>query len=234
LITLLLASASLISGPAAAEQRASSFDFAETKIGGFGVKATTEIEWTTVDPYIGEIRCEGSNEEVRFVVNGRGAISWLNFTFDGPPDDTGNRAQLTYLGDVIWLYLDGEKIEYHNIGTPTNRFPNYAYPPEEDREILLLWTGYRALRTSKDAPLVDMAMFYQDIVDARKIEWGFKSRDWKDIDKSNPNNALPTGWEKRRYHINTKGLRGAVHWCAVQVSSSAATTLPDGIMRRQN
>ena len=221
-----LLAAALCTVSANAQRRPGSFDFAETKIARFEIKATTEIEWTAGAPYIAAINCEGGNEDVRFTVNQAGRVTSLDFTFDGPLGEDGDRESITALGDTLWLFVDRKKLEFHNVGTPTNRFLDYTYPPEEDREILLIWTGYRAVRTSVDGPLIDMTMFYNDIVTARKIEWGFKSRNWNDIAKSNPENALPVGWEKRRYRIANNGLREAVDWCSLQVQSDAARRLP--------
>lgn len=219
-----------------AQERVRSLDFATTKIEGFEIDAKTSIQWADADPYIDEITCEGDNQEVSFTVNRQGAVSRLNFAFDSPPDKEGNRENLTYLGDTLWFFIDGKKFEFRNVGTPGNRFSNHIYKPRdgEGGEIILIWNGYQALKKFPDGPPMHISMFYKNIVDAGKVEWSFKSRNWTDLDQRNPKNALPAGWETRRYRIDNKGLRAAVDWCAMQVASEAAKKLPPAMKRAEN
>jgi hypothetical protein len=67
-------------------------------------------------------------------------------------------------------------------------------------------------------------------MDAKKLEWGFKSRDWTVIDRTIPENQLPEGWQHKRYKINNSGLAKAVSWCAERVASEKAYVLPDRIL----
>jgi hypothetical protein len=69
--------------------------------------------------------------------------------------------------------------------------------------------------------------FNETLVNARRLEWGFISRDWTVV-SHNEANELPQKWQSRRYPIDNAKLRDAISWCSAQVASDAARTLmPD-------
>lgn len=204
------------------------FDFAKAELDGFELKARTEVNWNDGQPYVDEILCEGASEDVLFEIEGDGNFRSLRLSFHGLPDEDGERADITYLGDTLWLYVDGRRYEYRNIGMPAPTFSNHIYPPDPnaDREIILVWRGHQAVRALESDPFMHLSRLYSDLVGAKRIEWGYKSRNWRDVDRREPENQLPDGWETRRYPIKVAGLRGAVDWCTRQVASDAAKRLP--------
>lgn len=201
------------------------FKFAETRIAGLDVQATTDVSWSKDIPTIADIDCGGHSDSVEFWVDRFGNISTLTVRFNGPPDGEGNRQNLALLGDHIWLWVDGRRYEHLHIPAPSDKFSNFDYKAEPiEEEIILVWRGYVAIKPH-NRPVMSIQRIYSALVDAKKIEWGFKSRDFKTVTAS-PGNQLPTGWEQRRYTVESQGLRQAVDWCTSEVASSRARQLP--------
>lgn len=211
-----------------AAQASAEETFASTTIGSFELQAETEIDLEDGQPYIGNVTCYAASEDISFSVDREGRLTWLHFSFVGETDEDGNRPDLALLGDGIWLYVDGHRFEYRNIGTPTRQFRDYEYraDPDDDGIMLPVWHGYQAVRERDSAPFMHMSRIYEQVIAARRLEWGFKSRDWKVVDRTVPGNQLPEGWETRRYPINKDRLIEALEWCTRQVVSEAAIALP--------
>ncbi|WP_220128478.1 hypothetical protein [Sphingomonas sp. CGMCC 1.13658] len=203
------------------------FDFARTRLGSFELVAETTIRWRHDIPMIDSVQCRGDNGDIRFVIEQGGRLVSLSFSFAGQPDEEGNRGSLAYLGDELWLFVDGTRYEYRNISAPTNRFSNFTYPEAPGDQIIVpVWRGYHAVRAPGSTTFIDISRIYEDLVKARRLEWGFKSRNWREIDPNVPENQLPNGWESHRYPINKKRLREAVDWCSEQVGSDVSRQLP--------
>jgi hypothetical protein len=205
------------------------FEFAKGRVGKFELNASTQINWRDDAPFIGETSCYASNSDISFVVGNAAQIQWITFGFYGPPDHAGDRSQITLTGDRLWLFVDGRRYEYRNVPRLSDRFSNYPYPRAPDGSdaiILPIWHGYRAIRASATEPFMNMSVIYGDILRAKTLAWGFKSRDWKQVDRSVPENNLPRGWQRRRYRIDNEDLSAAVEWCARAVTSDAARRLP--------
>lgn len=202
--------------------------FAQAEIGGFELSAETEIDLDNGDPYIRNIACYASSEDISFSVGRDGQITWLRLSFNGEPDEDGNRSSLALLGDGIWLYIDGRRYEYRNIPTPSRRFANYEYPPDPNASGIMLpvWRGYAGVRQQDTDPFMHMSRIYGELIAAERLEWGFKSRNWEHVDRNVAENRLPEGWETQRYPIQRAGLFEALEWCTRQVASEAATHLP--------
>lgn len=211
------------------------FDFAIAKLDGFELKAQTEINWHEGQPYVGEILCEGASEDVLFEVEGDGSFRSLRLSFHGLPDEDDERSDITLTGDALWLYVDGRRYEYRNIATPAPTFSNRSYPPDPDPErvILPVWRGHQAVRASESDSFMHLSRIYPDLIGAKKIEWGYKSRNWRDVDQREAENQLPDGWETRRYPIKTAGLQVAVDWCTRQVQSDAARAFPANLQTEE-
>jgi hypothetical protein len=208
----------------------SDFDFARTKIGNFELRAETEIGWAGKEPFVAAIRCAGDNEHVQFTVDATGQLEQLRFTFLGSPEPDGDRPQIALLGDTLWLFVDGKRWEYRNIPMQL-RFTNFQYSPTPEGTIILpTWRGHQAVRASASGPFRNLRLIYGDIVRAKKIEWGFKSRNWNQVDRNVAENALPPGWQSRRYSIDHDGLSQAVEWCLRAVASDEARRLPAEIL----
>lgn len=215
---------------AAPPDRPGQFEFARTKIGAFEATAETTIDWHGDAPFVQDVNCFADNQDIRFIVGRTGEIKSLGFAFRGSPEPDGDRPEITLTGDALWLFVDGKRYEHRNISAG-ERFTNYAYaPPPKDTVILPVWRGYRGIRTSETNAFVNMSLIYGDILRARKLEWAFKSRNWDQVDRSVPENALPKGWEGRRYPIDNKGLKATVEWCAAAVASDASRRLPPQIL----
>lgn len=217
---------------ALAQPRPDSFDFASSRSGAWELTATTDVKWPERAgpgqlPTVADIYCRGESPQFAFTMAGTGALSFLRINFLGAPDSEGEREQLTLLGDRLWLHIDGERWEYANIASRSRAFSNLPYPPPAERGMILVWSGFQAVRRTEKDPWIHLSRLYERLIGARKIEWSFKSRNWKDVDSSIDENRLPAGWNTRRYPVDTRGLRDAVSWCARQVASDAAYVLPD-------
>jgi len=213
------------------------FDFASEKTPAWTLTARTNIFWPEENesgqPTIAGIECRGESAQFSFSVNDAGELQWLRMTFLGAADRDGDRGETSLLGDHLWLYLDGERWEYANIPVRSIQFSNLDYPRMEGDGIITGgWRGHPALRKSPDQPWLHLSRFYERLVAAKKIAWGFKSRDWTVVDRNVAENRLPRAWQTTRYPIDNAGLQNAVSWCARQVSSDAAYVLPDGIKKR--
>jgi hypothetical protein len=208
---------------------ANEIKFAKASLGNFELEAVTEVSRDGDHPEIGDIRCEGYSSDFGFLVGREGDIRSLWISFHGLQDEDGERADLTLLGDAVWLYVDGRRYEHRNIGTPTSQFSNYRYPPDPHaaEEIILTWRGYKAVRASEADPFMHMSRIYGELVAAKTLEWGFKSRNWSDVDRREPENALPQGWQTTRYPIQNEHLADAVKWCTAQVASEIAARFVD-------
>lgn len=225
----------LVGGTALAAQNrgpTDSFDFAEKQMGQWQLKATTHLyrsdrvekEWS---PTVTGVTCDGEAPQGSFKVDG-GMISALRMRFLGSPDKRGNRDEITLLGDHLWLYIDGDRWEFANIPIHSPNFSNGNYPATGPDEVVIAdWRGYQAVRKTEKDPWLAINMIYERLMDAKKLEWGFKSREWTVVDKSVSANRLPAHWETTRYPINNRDLKKAIFWCARQISSDNAYTLPD-------
>lgn len=231
--SLMLLPSAAAAQPSGALPRA--FDFATAAQDGFKLKAWTEINWNDGQPYVGDILCEGWSEDASFEIEGSGNIRSLRLGFHGLPDEDGERSGITLTGDTLWLYVDGQRYEYRNIGMAAPTFSNHTYPPDPnpEREIILTWRGHHAVRASETDPFMHLSRIYSDLVSAKAIEWGYKSRNWNDVDQREPENRLPDGWETRRYPVKIAGLRAAVDWCTRQVQSDAARAFPANLQTKE-
>lgn len=215
---------------AIAQEASGSFDFAISKDSRWEMTATSHINWpeNKLLPTIANIDCRGESEQFSFELDRSGTLS-LMIRFLGLPDKDGERGEITLLGDRLWLYVDGERWEFAHIPKGSNAFTNIQYPPQPEGDIILIWIGSRMVRKTERDPWQNLSRIQERLVVARKIEWSYKSRNWKDVDSSIPENRLPAGWNTRRYPIDNKGLGEAISWCSKQISSPAAFVLPAGL-----
>ncbi len=205
----------------------SSFDFDELRTPDWTITATTKLYWRQGIPEVESVECYGESPYFRFTMDGTGDLSFLRINFlRDPLEDTAETAG----GDHLWLYIDGERWEYANIPVHSGHLSNVDYPPPEQTEIVLVWNGHQAVRRGEGEPWINLRLMYRRLMDAKKLEWGFKSRDWRVIDRTIAQNQLPAGWQHKRYRINNSGLAEAVSWCAARVASERAYVLPDRIL----
>jgi hypothetical protein len=161
---------------------------------------------------------------MEFSMSGAGALSSLRIRFSRDVERIGPQ-EATLLGDQLWLYIDGERWEYANIpGRST--FSNFDYRKNEGGIVIGGWLGHQAVRKSHGGEWIHLSRFYERLIAAKRIEWGYKSRDWAVVNRHVTENQLPKGWETARYQINNAELRSAVSWCARQVGSRAPYVLP--------
>jgi hypothetical protein len=215
-----------------------SFDFAVMHTPTWDVTATTNVFWPepagTRGPTVAGVECRGEGSQFNFSMNSSRKVIWLRPTFVGKARNKGERDELAYTGDHLWLYLDNEKWEYANIPARSDEFSNIKYPRPESDIITGGWRGYQAVRRSEGEPWLNIDIIYLRIISAKRIEWSFKSRDWTAIDPNVVENRLPENWEKTRYPINNEGLAAAVSWCAKHVSSEDAYILPKKMLSEVN
>ena len=202
------------------------FEFAKTKIRNFELVAKTEVKWREKTPYLSDTLCTGDNRSIHFEVGGRAELRDLTITFLGNPESDGDRPHITLLGDELWLFVDGKRFEFRRIPT-TGEFINYKRPDQTGRIMVMPWRGYSAVRSSDSAPFMNISRINGEIIAADKIEWAFKSRNWAQVDRTEPDNALPDGWQSRRYTVDSQGLRAALDWCTREVLSDQSRQLPD-------
>jgi hypothetical protein len=205
------------------------FEIARAKLGAFDLRARTRIDWRDGEPYIDDIDCVGDNQEIVFVVGRNAGIKSLNLLFPGPPEPDGDRTHITGIGggDTLWLWVDGKKYETQNISLKSDQFANFAYSPKHPPQFVIgQFRGYRAIRKAPSEPFQNISILYSDLLNARRLEWAFKSRNWEHIDRSVPENALPGGWERLRYRIDNRRLKEAYEWCVKAVTSEDARRLP--------
>ena len=223
--------AGVVGVPLQAAPQANEFEFAKTKLAKFELRAKTDIVWGERGPSISDITCFGDNQDISFVIDRSTKINFLRFAFRGPPASDGDREQITLLGDTLWLFIDGKKYEYRNIPyVPT--FTNHPLSPGSPDEIVVMpWRGYQAVQVASGNGFVNLSRIYHEIMAAKRIEWAFKSRNWKQVDPKVPGNVLPSGWQTRRYEINSRDLATAVDWCSRAVTSDNAKRLPPALMK---
>ena len=227
-----LVAVGLVGAHLQAASQADEFEFARTNLANFELRAKTDVVWGERGPSIADVTCFGDNQDISFVVDRSTKINFLRFAFRGPSASDGDREQITLLGDTLWLFIDGKKYEYRNIPyvpTFTNR-PLSPAPASADEIVILTWRGYQAVQPASGNGLIDLSRIYHDIMAAKRIEWAFKSRNWKQVDQKVPDNALPSGWQTRRYKIDTRDLDKAVAWCSRSVTSDEAKRLPPALM----
>lgn len=209
-----------------------SFDFATTSASGWTLTARTSVNWNDVQyPTVAEVECEGENRNFVFHMNKSSDVTYLRVRFLYSIDKKGE-AEETATGDHLWLYIDGERWEYANFPTHSARFSNFEYPaPDSNIEIVPIWSGYQAVRRAGDQPWIHFKLLYYRLVNAKRIEWSFKSRDWTVFDRQKVGDQLPKNWRTARYVVDDRGLQGAVTWCARQVASKDAYVLPAGMFQ---
>lgn len=211
-----------------------SFDFAVKQTPDWTLKATTKVDLRNASrggqPTIADIYCEGEGPQFTFRLSDVGEVEWLSMGIIGGTAEGGDERMSVLLGDHLWLYLDGERWEFANIPRRPSSFLNVPQPKINIDEIVIpVWRGHQAVRKAEGQPWLHISRLYEKIISADKIEWSFKSRDWSVVNKSIIENQLPQHWKIARYPLNNRGLRDAVSWCAMQVSSDAAYILPDRI-----
>ena len=203
------------------------FEFANTKIGNFELAAKTEIEWRGKTPHLADTLCTGDNDNIRFEVGQRAELRDLTIIFLGDSEPDGDRSHMTLLGDELWLFVDGKRFEFRRIPA-TETFINLKNLDSQAGGVMVMpWRGHSAVRSSNSAPFMNISRINGELISAQKIEWAFKSRNWTQVDRSESDNALPEGWQKRRYAIDNQGLRAALDWCTREVASDRSRRLPD-------
>lgn len=231
MVVIGVAGAIVVARPATAvAQHADSFDFAVTRRAAWSLKATTSVNWNTdrpdVPPTISSVSCRGESPQMDFEVNDAADVAWLGIRFLGQVKPDGEQDEITLTGDHLWLYIDGTRWEYANIYARPSEFSNIKYPGPYDGIIMPVWRGYHAIRMANSDPWMNIRVLYDRIINARTLEWGYKSRNWSDVNYTIPENRLPSDWKTRRYKIDNTGLKQAVKWCAGQIISKAAYSLP--------
>ncbi|TCM00014.1 hypothetical protein C8J41_1276 [Sphingomonas sp. PP-CC-3G-468] len=215
---------------ATAQTDKESFNFAVMHTPTWVVTATTNVFWPEPagarEPTVASVECRGEGSQFNFNMNSSRKLVWLSPTFVGKARNKGERDELAYTGDHLWLYLDNEKWEYANIPARSGEFSNVKYPRPESDIITGGWRGYQAVRRSEGEPWLNIDLIYLRIISAKRIEWSFKSRDWTAINPNVVQNRLPENWQKTRYPITNDGLAAAVSWCAKHVASEDAYILP--------
>jgi hypothetical protein len=214
--------------PLASDERNYRFEFVSARIGEFDIRGHVGVAWRDAQPYVQSVECFGDNQDVRFSIDMLGRLDAVWLAFRGLPDEDGDRERIALTGDRLWLYIDGKRYEYANIEKSEGQFSNYKYPEYKPdyREIILVWRGHQSVRASDTDHFMHMSRIHSDIIRAKKLEWGFKSRNWEHVDHNEPENRLPDGWETRRYPINNGQLGQAIDWCTRQVASDAARMFP--------
>jgi hypothetical protein len=209
------------------------FDFAKTKIGDWTVRAETQISWSDEKgkqlPRVEDVNCYGQSDDAVLSVNAAAKLDVI-LHFRGPDDD-GELADITATGDHLWLYIDGERWEYANLPRRSDELLNVNYPAYEqnDEIIIPVWRGFQAVRKSTDDPWTNFDTIVGKVLSAKKLAWGFKSRDWAVVNREH--NELPKGWQKARYVINNAYWQEVANWCSRQVASDTARTLPIDLMK---
>lgn len=191
-------------------------------------KATTDVDRSgNGPPRVSGVRCFGEGPEFKFEMDGTTDLITFGLEFPGKPDSDDGQTQITLLGDHLWLFIDGERWEYANIPVRSFVFKNVAYAPPSDIQIMD-WRGYQAVRRNEAEPWIHLKLIFHRLISAKQVRWGFKSRDWTVVDRTIPDNGLPSDWQSKRYDIDTHGLRDAFDWCARHVSGDEAYILPNG------
>lgn len=222
-----------LAGTHAHAQTSTTFESANAQGPGWTSKATTNVDLGDIvekrPPRVSGVDCYGEGPAFEFRMDGTTDLTMLQLQFLGDPDSDGERDQITLIGDHLWLFIDNERWEYANIPVRSPVFKNVAYPPQSSDIVLSVWRGYQAVRRSEAEPWINLKLIYHRLIFAKKVRWGFKSRDWTVVDKSIADNDMPSGWQSKRYEIDIHGLRGAFDWCARHVSADDAYVLPEGI-----
>lgn len=209
-----------------------SFVFAVKRSPTWVLTATTNVNWDGSTATVASVQCRGESDQFNFEMNSAAAISWLvpDFVVNAGADD--DQGQSPLLGDHLWLYIDGERWEYANIPSHPAEFSNVTYPSIEGGITTGDWRGYSAVRMNESQPWINLAMIYDRLIAAKRIEWSFKSRDWTVVDKKETANSLPKNWQNLRYKVDNTGLQDAVSWCARKVVSKDAYIFPAGMNER--
>lgn len=217
----------VVAAPANAGIEQGWFVFAENQIERFNLQARTGWVANDTPPTVNEVECTGDNESMMFTVNQAGGIQHISNQFIAGLDSRGRPRRGAYLGDVLWLNVDGDRYELRNIKTPDRRFTNFPYAPFDpgDQEIILVWSGTTSVRQSEAEPFRPISSIYEQIVKAKKIEWSMKVAD-PNIERD------PDFSPGRRYRIDSSGLRSAVAWCRHQVAAPAARMLPADLLKK--
>ncbi len=234
MVAIGVASAIMVTRPSTAiAQDADSFDFAVERTAAWSLKATTNVNWNTdspnVSPTISSVSCRGESRQIDFEVNDAADVASLTTRFLGQVKPDGEQDEITLIGDHLWLYIDGTRWEYANIYARPSEFRNIKYPRSDDEIIMTVWRGYHAIRATYGDPWINIRVLYDRIINAQKLEWGFKLRDWENVNQGVLENRLPADWRTRRYKIDNTGLKQAVKWCAGQITSKAAYSLPSNM-----
>lgn len=209
------------------------FDFAKLKVGDWSLRAETEIMWAEEQskkfPRIEEVNCYGQSPDADFSMNSSAAVD-LMLRFRGPDED-GGLGEITATGDHLWLYVDGERWEYANIERRPSELLNVEYPVynREEEIIIPVWRGFQAVRKSPKDPWTNFDLIQGKLLSAKKLAWGFKSRDWNVVNREL--NELPNGWQNARYLIDSTHWREVTDWCSRQVASEEARTLPADLLK---
>ncbi|MGW8138447.1 hypothetical protein ACWGNZ_22905 (plasmid) [Sphingomonas zeae] len=234
MVVIGVASAIVLARPATAiAQNADSFDFAVARTAAWSLKATTSVNWNTdrpnALPTISSVSCRGESPQLDFEVNDAADVAWLGIRFLGQVKQDGEQDEITLIGDHLWLYIDGTRWEYANIYARPSEFSNIKYPGPDDGIIMPVWRGYHAIRMANSDPWMNIRVLYDRIINAKKLEWSYKSRDWSNVNYAIPENRLPANWQTQRYKINNTGLKQAIKWCAGQITSKTAFSLPSNM-----
>lgn len=211
-------------------QSAGSFDFAKLHTETWDAAASTSVRWhpTLQRPIVEGVECKGNSRQISFSMDESAQVTFLRVDFLSDAADGSDLEFITALGDHLWLYIDGERWEYAHIPKHSWEFTNVRYPVlKQDGIIIPIWRGIEAVRKDESQPWLNLKLFYDRLITAKDVAWGFKSRDWKVVDRNEPANQLPEGWQQKRYRIDNSGLQEAVSWCAGQVVADAAYILPD-------
>ncbi|MBS0476963.1 MAG: hypothetical protein JSR28_17675 [Proteobacteria bacterium] len=195
------------------------FAFASSTIEGFALEAATLWSADRGRPQIENIVCRGDNQDLEFVVERNGRISVLHSQFLTDRVTNGHREHGAYLGDQLWLYIDQDRFELRNIGSPGRSFSNFPYVPNEQGEIILTWHGTVSVRRHESEAFRPLAGYYEQMVDARSLAWSLKQPD----PLAHREEGVKLG---KRYRIDNRGLKQAVAWCRQAVASPAAQIMP--------
>jgi hypothetical protein len=210
------------------------FDFAKTSIGGWSVRAETQIFWNNDQgkplPRVKDINCYGQSRGADLSVNSAAVLD-LRIRFLGPSEEDDDLAEIALLGDHLWLYIDGQRWEFAHIAQRPSELLNVSYPTynREEEIIIPVWRGFQAVRKSANDPWANFDAIQSRLFSAKKLAWGFKSRDWATL--SREDNELPKGWQNTRYPIDNTHWREVADWCTRQVGSEEARKLPADLLK---
>jgi hypothetical protein len=163
------------------------------------------------------------------MMNEMRGIENVRVLFRTSDDERYDGGGSTLLGDILWLRIGSTRVETVMVPFPrtSRRFLNFPYPPpqqnEESEDILPLFRGYQAYRTSSNSPWLPMARLFDQLLAARTITWGFGVLSEHRDNFEN----LPRNWRSGSYRVVNSALRSALDWCDHNIDSPAARTLPE-------